>query len=211
MKKSNVLEEINERKLRENNLIVFGIPEKDEESKEERDIADKEKLNELFKDCKIQPDMENLKTVKRLGKFNKEKLNRPILVKLPSAEPKITLFKSIHYIKANSKYAKVGVGTDGSYSSRKRTREKAVGSSEETNRRRGFGGLSLQSKGPSLGKEGCQTKETRLLKQKRGNENVNNFNGKKVFKSVNVDNFTVLPKLTVYTRTQTSYLTSCQN
>ncbi|CAC5377385.1 unnamed protein product [Mytilus coruscus] len=69
---TNVLEEINERKSRENNLIVFGIPEKDEESKEERDIADKEKLNELFKDCKIQLDMENFKTVKRLGKFNKE-------------------------------------------------------------------------------------------------------------------------------------------
>ncbi|CAC5367244.1 unnamed protein product [Mytilus coruscus] len=109
---TNVLEEINERKSRENNLIVFGIPEKDEESKEERDIADTEKLDELFKDCKIQLDMENLKTVKRLGKFNKEKLKGPILVKLLSTEPKITLFKNIHYIKANPKYAKVGVSND---------------------------------------------------------------------------------------------------
>ncbi|CAC5385882.1 unnamed protein product [Mytilus coruscus] len=89
---TNVLEEINERKSRENNLIVFGIPEMDEESKEERDKFDKEKLNELLKDCKIQLDNENLKTVKRLGQFDKEKLNRPILVKLPSVEPKITLF-----------------------------------------------------------------------------------------------------------------------
>lgn len=45
---TNVLYEINDRKSRENNLIVFGIPEKDEKSKEERDTADK--LNELFKD-----------------------------------------------------------------------------------------------------------------------------------------------------------------
>lgn len=60
------------RKSRENNLIVFVILEKDEESKEERYIADKEKLNELFKDCKIQLDKENLKTVKRLGEFNNE-------------------------------------------------------------------------------------------------------------------------------------------
>ncbi|CAC5401807.1 unnamed protein product [Mytilus coruscus] len=80
---TNVLEEINERRSRENNLIVFGIPEIDDESKEVRDNTDKEKLNELFTDCKIKLDKENLKTVKRLGKFNKEKLNRPILVKLP--------------------------------------------------------------------------------------------------------------------------------
>ncbi|XP_071153417.1 uncharacterized protein PF3D7_1120000-like [Mytilus edulis] len=109
---TNVLEEINERKSRENNLGVFGIPEIDEESKEVRENADKERLNELFKDCKIQLDKENLKTIKILGKFNKEKLNRPILVKLPSAEPKITLFRNIHYIKTNPKYEKVGVSND---------------------------------------------------------------------------------------------------
>ncbi|CAG2205678.1 unnamed protein product [Mytilus edulis] len=109
---TNVLEEINERKSRENNLIIFGIPEIDEESKEVRENTDKERLNELFKDCKIQLDKENLKTIKRLGKFNREKLNRPILVKLPSAEPKITLFRNIHYIKTNPKYAKVGVSND---------------------------------------------------------------------------------------------------
>ncbi|VDI27257.1 Hypothetical predicted protein [Mytilus galloprovincialis] len=41
---TNVLEEINERKSRENNLIIFGIPEIDEESKEVREITDKERL-----------------------------------------------------------------------------------------------------------------------------------------------------------------------
>ncbi|CAC5367510.1 unnamed protein product [Mytilus coruscus] len=193
---TNVLEEINERKSRENNLIVFGIPEIGDESKEVRDNTDKEKLNELFKDCKIQLDKE---TVKRLGKFNKEKLNRSILVKLPSAEPKITLYKNIHYIKQTQNTKKVGVSNDPN-PSRKRAREKILGSSEKTNRRRGFGGLPFQSKGPTLGKEGCQTKEARLLKEKRGKENVNNFNGKKVFKNVKTDNFTVLPKLScIYT------------
>ncbi|CAC5371801.1 unnamed protein product [Mytilus coruscus] len=153
---TNVLEEINERKSRENNLIVFGILEKDEESKEEKDIADKENLNELFKDCKIQLDMENLKTVKMLGKFNKETLNRPILVKLPSVEPKITLFKNIHYIKANPKYTKVGVSNDLTQAEREQ--------------------------------------EKKLWDQARKQTE------KEVFKSVNVDNFTVLPKLScIYT------------
>ena len=51
-----------------------------------------------------------------------------------------------------------------------------------------------------MGKEGCQIKEARLLKGKRGKEDVNNFNGKKVFKNVKTDNFTVLPKLNcIYT------------
>ena len=51
-----------------------------------------------------------------------------------------------------------------------------------------------------MGKEGCQIKEARLLKGKRGKEDVNNFNGKKVFKNAETDNFTVLPKLScIYT------------
>ncbi|CAG2256668.1 unnamed protein product [Mytilus edulis] len=75
-----------------------------------------------------------------------------------------------------------------------------MGPSKKTNGGRDFGGLPLQSKGPTLGKEGCQIKEARLLKGKRGKEDVNNFNGKKVFKNVKTDNFTVLPKLScIYT------------
>ncbi|CAG2202747.1 unnamed protein product [Mytilus edulis] len=196
---TNVLEEINERKSRENNLIIFGIPEIDEESKEVRENTDKERLNELFKDCKIQLDKENLKTIKRLGKFNKEKLNRPILVKLLSAEPKITLFRNIHYIKTNPKYAKVGVSNDLTQAEReqeKRLWDQAKKQTEEEI----SGDYHFRVRGPPWARKVVRLKKLDSLKGKRGKEDVNNFNGKKVFKNVKTDNFTVLPKLScIYT------------
>ncbi|CAG2200123.1 unnamed protein product [Mytilus edulis] len=82
----------------------------------------------------------------------------------------------------------------------RKSKRKDYGTKQKNKLRKRFRGLPLQSKGPTLGKEGCQIKEARLLKGKRGKEDVNNFNGKKVFKNVKTDNFTVLPKLScIYT------------
>ncbi|CAG2249527.1 URB1 [Mytilus edulis] len=75
-----VLEEINERKTRENNLIIFGITENESENKQERIEHDVENIVQLFKDAKITLDIENIRKTQRLGKYDKEKTNRPLLV-----------------------------------------------------------------------------------------------------------------------------------
>ena len=52
------------------------------------------------------------KKTHRLGKFDKEKACRPLLVQLQSVEAKITLFKNVHYMKALPKYKDINVSND---------------------------------------------------------------------------------------------------
>ncbi|VDH90197.1 Hypothetical predicted protein [Mytilus galloprovincialis] len=107
-----VLEEINERKTRENNLIIFGITENESENKQERIEHDVENIVQLFKDAKITLDIENIRKTQRLGKYDKEKTSRPLLVHLKSIHSKLTLFKNMHYIRSYPKYQKVNVSND---------------------------------------------------------------------------------------------------
>ncbi|VDI18485.1 Hypothetical predicted protein [Mytilus galloprovincialis] len=107
-----VLEEINERKTRENNLIIFGITENESENKQERIEHDVENIVQLFKDAKITLDIENIRKTQRLGKYDKEKTNRPLLVHLKSIDSKLTLFRNMHYIRSYPKYQKVNVSND---------------------------------------------------------------------------------------------------
>ena len=90
---------MNERKSRENSLIIFGFDENQSEVRQERIDHDIQQVNELYKACKIQPDTTSIKKTGRLGKFNNEKRDRPLLVTLSSVESKLVLFKNIHHIR----------------------------------------------------------------------------------------------------------------
>ena len=111
---TNVIEEIKERKDRENNLVIFGMDEYESDVKEARAQEDTRKTIELFTDCKIQIEDKIIKGVKRLGRYNKDeqKPSRPLLVQLEQVEYKLRLFKNIHYMKNNPKYTKVSVSND---------------------------------------------------------------------------------------------------
>ena len=106
---TSVIEEIYERKSRQNNMVVFGIQENKSENREERDEQDKNIILTLYKDCKIQLDPENIKKVRRLGRYNREQPFRPMMVTFNSIEPKLTLFKNIHYIRKVKKYEEIRV------------------------------------------------------------------------------------------------------
>jgi predicted DNA binding CopG/RHH family protein len=94
---TSVIEEINERKSRQNNMVVFGTEEKQSKNREEREEHDKNIVLALYKDIQLDPD--NIKKVRRLRKYNREQHFRPMLVTFNSIEPKLTLFKNIHYIR----------------------------------------------------------------------------------------------------------------
>ena len=79
-----VIDEMNERKSRENNLIIFGFDENQSEVRQERIDHDIQQVKELYKACKIQLDTASIKKTGRLGKFNHEKRDRPLLVTLSS-------------------------------------------------------------------------------------------------------------------------------
>lgn len=107
-----VIDEMNERKSRENNLIIFGFYENQSEVRQERIDHDIQQVKELYKACKIQLDTTSIKKTGRLGKFNNEKRDRPLLVTLSSVESKLVLFKNIHRIRELTEYEKVNVSND---------------------------------------------------------------------------------------------------
>ena len=90
---STVIDELNDRKTRENNLLIFGLKENVSEILQEREGHDIDNILQLFKDAKIKLEQENIQNTQRLGKFDKEKSCRSLLVQLQSVETKITLFK----------------------------------------------------------------------------------------------------------------------
>ncbi|CAG2224961.1 unnamed protein product [Mytilus edulis] len=187
-----VLEEINERKTRENNLIIFGITENESENKQERIEHDVENIVQLFKDAKITLDIENIRKTQRLGKYDKEKTNRPLLVHLKSIDSKLTLFRNMHYIRSYPKYQKVNVSNDLTKSEREE--EKRLWTEAKKTSREQLGGLPVQSAGTAMGEESCKNKK---VKRETKNVNINVQKKGKVFNG-NVNNFTVLPKLNCF-------------
>jgi hypothetical protein len=120
---STVIDELNERKTKEKNLLIFGLKENVSEILQEREGHDIENILQLFKDAKITLEQENIQRTQRLGKFDKEKACRPLLVQLQSVEAKITLFKNIHYMKALPKYKDINVSNDLTKTERARKKE----------------------------------------------------------------------------------------
>jgi hypothetical protein len=106
-----VIDETNERKSRENNLIIFGFDENQSEVRKER-IDHDIQVKELYKACKNQLNTTSIKKTGRLGKFNNETRDRPLLVTLSSVESKLVLFKNIHHIRELTEYEKVNVSND---------------------------------------------------------------------------------------------------
>jgi hypothetical protein len=118
-----VIDELNDRKNREKNLLIFGLSENVSERSQEREEHNTENILQLYKDAKITLERVNIQKTQRLGKFDKEKACRPLLVQLQSVEAKITLHKNVHYLKALPKYTDINVSNDLTKTERAREKE----------------------------------------------------------------------------------------
>ena len=108
-----VLSEINERKARENNIAVHGIQELVTEDDEERKRYDTTKVHELLDTCKVLSIQEStVKKVVRIGRFNKDKPKRPILVTFENIATKRQLFKNIRLLHDNEDFKSVSINND---------------------------------------------------------------------------------------------------
>ena len=68
-----VIDELNERKKREKNLLIFGLKENVSEISQETEEHDTENILQLYNDAKITLERVNIQKTQRLGKFDKEK------------------------------------------------------------------------------------------------------------------------------------------
>lgn len=111
---ASVISEINERKSREGNLILYGVSEKESDDKDERIKHDREMVTEIGKICEAGVTEGDITKITRLGKFDKEKENpsRPILVTFKDPKKKISFFKRGNNLKTNTKFSKTRVSND---------------------------------------------------------------------------------------------------
>jgi len=109
-----VMNEIQERKNRENNLIIYGIEEKDTTSREERVEHDLVQTVEILKICDTHIQTKEVKKTIRLGKYDKEKKDkkRPILVTLEDSEKKSKIFKGAKNLKEIEKWENISLAND---------------------------------------------------------------------------------------------------
>lgn len=115
---ANIMSEINDRKARECNIVIYGIGESNSEIKDDRIAHDCSKVSELLLLCKAisEADQGFTKPI-RLGKFQKdlpeeERKNRPLLVPLTDLDVKKALFRNIKNMGQSEDYQKISICND---------------------------------------------------------------------------------------------------
>ena len=95
---TNVVSEINERKARENNMIIYGAEESKSQLKTEKLKKDTATLNKIAEICDVDVEGEDVQKIIRLGP-KKENAVRPILVSFSSSETKKSLLRNAYKLK----------------------------------------------------------------------------------------------------------------
>jgi len=108
-----VMSEIQERKNRESNLVIYGVEERESVSREERLDHDTEQTMDILNTCETTIQAKELKKIIRLGRYDKEKKEiRPLLVTLQEPEKKANIFKGAHKLKTTEKWKDIQLAND---------------------------------------------------------------------------------------------------
>jgi len=108
-----VLDEIQERKNREANIVIYGVQECESSSRDSRMQHDIEHVVEITEVCDAKVDESDISRVFRLGKYDKEKTTqRPLLVKFKKTESKTKIFKGIKKTSGDEKFKDIRVAND---------------------------------------------------------------------------------------------------
>lgn len=112
------IEEISDerdRRVRENNVILHGVKEGEDESAEERSAKDKIYVNKFFETLE-----ETGRTPSFIGRIGKKtEKNRPIKIAFNSENDKKTIFRKLKMLKNKEEYKGVAVAEDFTESERK--------------------------------------------------------------------------------------------
>ena len=107
-----VMTEINERKNRECNMIIYGIKESDSDDKETRRTHDREHVDGVAEACAVLLEEDSITKIIRLGKYSAEKKNRPLLVAFSHPGKKVEFFKGGSNLRDSTRYKGVRLAND---------------------------------------------------------------------------------------------------
>lgn len=109
----NIIEEINERNYRKRNIIIFGLPEQNQDDTPQARIQkDKQDVENIINCLDEDFAVDDIKP-NRLGRYNNEKI-RPVKITLKDENQVRELVKNVRNLKnlRNSRYKKVFVSVD---------------------------------------------------------------------------------------------------
>ena len=100
--------EEHEKKKRETNIVVHGVPENNHTSEEEENNWNTDYAKKLMTDLKID---DKTKNVIRIGKLQEEK-NRPIKITLRNLEDKEKVMTNLKNLKSIEEYKRISITND---------------------------------------------------------------------------------------------------
>lgn len=106
-----IVQEVVERQNRRNNIIIFGMEEQTNLTKEDRINAEKADVSRIF--THLIPNIKTMSNVRRLGKYDAGRSTpRPVKVTLASSEQVFALLKKSGSLKENDMYKHIYLATD---------------------------------------------------------------------------------------------------
>ena len=131
-------EETKEQESRENNIIIYNLPESHDSDEEAALTSDTSQVSDLFtsigSDLTGQKLGDSMSGLRRLGKRSEGK-HRPIKISFKDSSHKFTVLRRARNLKGSSKFAKIGIAEDKTLQQREIERKLR----EELKRRRGNG------------------------------------------------------------------------
>jgi hypothetical protein len=170
-----VMSEMNSRKSRENNIVIYGIKEVESEISSVRRNKDIDTAKDILKLCKVKATDDTVSRTSRLGKFNKpteettttetqqnpthfeensasgkeqtsSSPGRPLLVVFSSLETKLELFRSVSKLRLAEGYQDVRIKNDLTWTEREQ--EKKLRLEAKAKQDQSSGDFLFRVKGP---------------------------------------------------------------
>jgi ribosomal protein L33 len=154
--------ELNERKLRENNLIVYGVNETITTERTTRQEHDMERARKITQICDKNLGNEDVVKIIRLGKFEKTNPTRPLLVSLKSADMKAKIFKGAKSLIENEEYKNVKLANDLTKTERE-TEKQLYARARELTEKESSGEFMFKVRGPPWARKVVKIKGPRVL------------------------------------------------
>ena len=114
---NDMYQELYQRKCRENNIIIFKLPEQHVAGNSKDSFKkDEQQLNKLFTDMKLLSDEDDkldIKRMYRLGKFSSTATSpRPVIVTFKHSDVKEQIFAAVKNLKGIDKWSNVSIADD---------------------------------------------------------------------------------------------------
>lgn len=107
-----LMDEVNDRKARENNIVIYGAPEEASNNRTEEQEHDERFVQKVLNSCGVNDSTDKIRKVFRLGKLKVADKQRPLLVQFKETQIKSDLYKNICRLKNKPELNNIKIRND---------------------------------------------------------------------------------------------------